>query len=428
MVGRILATLFGLPFVALGIATFVAIIAGVAGDREPAGWPAVEGRVVDSRIARDEDGEQVAAVSYCYEVDGKPRVADTPRLKNLSGDPAAIREIVNRHRPGDRVRVHVDPDDPARAALVWGPVTDYLHALLVLPFVGFGTGVIALAWWAGPKRKPATPAGRRRARLTGARGGALLGLLFFGAFLAVGLLVGGLFFVRPWLDGRAAAAGWDRVPAVVESSRVRSESGGESVTYAVDVIYRYDAGGRAYWGNRYRFAGGSDSFYKPKKAWVDAHPAGTQFEVYVDPDDPAQSVVRRDGGTSMWFGLIPLAFALVGGVGTIGSAYALVAANRATPARRAEVDPVRPWLPATVPLRVPRGERLVTRLTLAGLMNGLGWPLAVFFGRLFEPGDGWVEASFLYVVLPLILLAATWQALRAVHARGCSGCWCRCRR
>ncbi|MEM8933647.1 MAG: hypothetical protein AAGE94_20830, partial [Acidobacteriota bacterium] len=102
----------------------------------------------------------------------------------------------------------------------------------------------------------------------------------------------------------------------------------------------YEVAGSAYSGDRYDFSGpGKSSGYESKAEVVAALPAGTETDCWFDPDDPSRSVIEKDAGWFLLWGLLPLPFLLVG----IGSAFVFFTipkaerlageSNRSTPGR-----------------------------------------------------------------------------------------------
>ena len=133
--------------------------------------------------------------------------------------------------------------------------------------------------------------------------------------------------MRPALQVFSALS-WSEVECEIVSSQVRSHSGDDSVTYSVDVLYRYEFGGREYRSNRYQFMGGSSSGYDRRARIVEALPAGAVTPCYVDPDEPSEAVIERGFTPDTLFGLLPLLFAIVGLAGLVFAIGVLRGARR----------------------------------------------------------------------------------------------------
>ncbi|MEE8526721.1 MAG: DUF3592 domain-containing protein [Thermoanaerobaculia bacterium] len=134
---------------------------------------------------------------------------------------------------------------------------------------------------------------------------------FFGIFALAG---GAAFYFLSWLplSNVIAARGWTARNCEVVSSQVAENRDSDGSTYRVDIRYRYQVEWETYEGDRYNFSVGSSSGYDSKRKAVDAHPPGSETTCYVDPDDPTRSVINREPGSYLWWGLFPLPFLAVG--------------------------------------------------------------------------------------------------------------------
>lgn len=182
------------------------------------------------------------------------------------------------------------------------------------------------------------------------RGCSALGLFLFGMFTLVGAAGSYLLLIGPLLQINAARS-WPSTQCTVISSEVRhhasdSDSG---TTYSVQILYSYVVAGVEFRSDRYNFMSGSSSGYEGKRAIVDAHPPGSSFLCFYDPDKPEHSVIDRGVSWMLAFGLVPLPFLLVGLAGFVGFARSSPTPQRAsssnpvaTPAQtRRMADPVR---------------------------------------------------------------------------------------
>lgn len=116
-------------------------------------------------------------------------------------------------------------------------------------------------------------------------------LVVFGlVFLLPGLGISWFLGVSPMLKTRAAQ-NWERAPAEVLSSRVRTHRGSDSTTYSIEIKYRYEWEGQTHEGERYDFVGGSSSGRAAKERVVREYPEGHGFDVYVNPEIPSESVI-----------------------------------------------------------------------------------------------------------------------------------------
>jgi hypothetical protein len=118
-----------------------------------------------------------------------------------------------------------------------------------------------------------------------------------------------------------AAQSWPEVPATVVFSRVASHSGDDSTTYSVDVLYRYQYGGKTYLSNRYHVISSSSSGYDGKARVVKEMPPGRRIMVHVNPRDPVVAVIQAGFTGDLLFVLIPVVFVLVGAGGIVGTLW-----------------------------------------------------------------------------------------------------------
>ena len=143
--------LLGLLCVAVGY--FVAFHLGrpiLEEAQASADWPTTEGVILSSRVVRSYKGGEWAyapEVRYAYEVEGHRYEGRAVRL-GLEGMRFGTRglaaRVVNRYRPGERVTVYYDPQDPATAVLEpgasWESSLVYGIGLL---FLGVGVLIVA---------------------------------------------------------------------------------------------------------------------------------------------------------------------------------------------------------------------------------------------------------------------------------------------
>ncbi len=278
-------------------------------------WPSVRCQLVESEVAREEkgDGNYFWKVRYEYEVGGI-RHQGTQYRRNYRGssDYSEALRLALRHPVEATATCFVDPGNASEAVLEREGFWEGLFILIPLIFVGVGAGGIYFTWWPPRSGRESEDArmpvsdGVRRMRNRG------VGCLFAVFFLVgCGATIG--LFVVPVIRVLSARL-WPAVPCRVVSSSLRSHSG-EGTTYSVDILYRYEVGGREYQSNRYNFMGGSTSGRSGKQEIVKRHKPGMRTVCYVDPSDPTLAVLNRGLTADMLFGLIPLAFVAVGGGG-----------------------------------------------------------------------------------------------------------------
>jgi hypothetical protein len=200
---------------------------------------------------------------------------------------------------------------PSEAVLERGNLLFPLFVLLPMLFILIGAGGIYFTWRAKPiAGAKSQPISTRATSRMGAR----TALVFFSIFLAVGAGLLYALLIRPVYEVLQAKH-WVQVPCVVISSEVQRHSGNHGDTYSVNIFYSYELIGHEYKANRYDFMGGSSSGYGSKRQIVDQHPPGSRSICFVNPNDPTEAVLERGFIPTMWLGLLPLLFVLVGVAG-----------------------------------------------------------------------------------------------------------------
>lgn len=311
--GRIAMTVFGLLFGSFGL--FIAFHAARDGlaQRATLQWQPTPCTVEDARVVDDGDRYRLE-LAYRYAFGERAYVGARRTLQGglTFDDVATGQRLLARYRVGETATCYVNSASPEQSVLerngTWLAVAGPVLFCGVFVLIGYG---MAIGAWMGRRRNGSEEAtDGRHTPVTARTNRAAVPFLFGGVFLAIGLGVTYGTFVRPLLR-QIKARGWRPVEAVVTKSAVRVHSG-EDTTYSVYIAYRYEIDGRTWLGDRYRFSSGSSSGRSAKQQIVSAHPVGHKITIYVDPNDPAASVIMRDAGRALYLGLIPLVFALVG--------------------------------------------------------------------------------------------------------------------
>lgn len=309
IVGKLIATGFGLFFAFIGFLFVKSEWKNLQETKAMQEWERTTCTIVSCES--EDAGENFRLLlAYRYTVAEKSYTAERYENRNHFYTAETIGEIKrmeSRLAAGTTTEAYYDPSNPAEAVLVLPTVKGAMSSIgLTLIFPTFGLFFATLPWIAGRKRgstkKPAQ-VGERSSKVF---------LIIFGLFFAVlsGLMIKPLL-VTP-LQQTRDAQNWQAVPAVVESSKVRSHSDDDGTTYSVYIAYCYEIHGKKHYGDRYTFMGGSSSGYDSKAEIVRQHPQGSEINVYVNPSDPSESVIRRDYSKSLLFGLIPLVFFMIG--------------------------------------------------------------------------------------------------------------------
>jgi len=359
-------------------------------------WPTTPATILSTSFATNggEEHPYRFVVRYRYQVGGGEHVGTTYRHGyEGSEDFRPVQRLLLRYPPGAAVSCRVNPEDPADAVLEARSPWLVLLVLFPLPFIALGLAVLVstLRTWIGRKEiEPLAPTvSSRKPRRAPAVLGAILIAAGFGATVAL----------LPWALGPIRARGWRPVRATVLSSTVRrhestDSDGRTSVTYKLDILYRYQFGGRTYHSNRYGFVGGSSSGYYGKRDIARRYRPGSRVTAWVDPSDPSRAVLDRSYSALHLVALLPLIL-LAAGV----AVFRKWSKAGETPASRA------PGLPAIEEAAGPyrRLEPGRGRLTRVGALlffclfwNGIVSVFLVDVVQGFRHGHPpWFEAVFL---------------------------------
>lgn len=328
--GRIGRTVFGILFAIIPSLGVFLMARSVPDIRAAAAWTETPCAVLESSSEPGGNGNWRLRVRYRYEADGRAHESrrwtwdDTDESRSVEGI-AKRDELLARYAPGAPATCWVDPSDPTRASLELASVGGYLAGIAFFSlFALVGLGLAASAWL--PKRRKHRESGASFGERAAAAAPAIVGA----AFLAAGLAIG--HFALGTHREALRARDWTRVPATIVRSEVASEwhsgSKGHSgyYSYRPYVVYAYDAGdGVRRENDRYAIGGVSGSSRRGRaESIVAAYPNGLKTAAWVDPDDPAASVLADPTAAPAWRSLVPVLIAglfaaigaalLVGGV------------------------------------------------------------------------------------------------------------------
>ncbi len=304
IVGKLLFTAFGLFFAFIGTEFVKQEWKNLQETKAMQQWAQTSCTIVSS--AMKDDGEDFRLeVSYRYEVDEKI-FTSTRYGKHPHYTAETIGEIDHVRKklsPGKTFDCHYNPANPAEALLDLPTMKGARSSIgFTLLFPAIGLLFATLPWLRGRKQKKgesSKPSGKRF-------------LIIFGAVFALfGLIALKPILITP-LQKTNDAKTWNAVSATVVSSKVKSHSDDDGTTYSPYIAYRYEVAGEEYLGDQYTFMGGSSSGRDSKTEIVREYPKGHTFNVYVNPNDPTESVIKRSASKSLLFGLIPLIFVFVG--------------------------------------------------------------------------------------------------------------------
>jgi hypothetical protein len=259
-------------------------------------------------------------VEYRYGAGGRTHVSTlySPDYGG-SADYRSAARLSKRYRPESPAVCYVDPSDPSQAVLAHGSPWVALMMIFPLIFGTIGAGGLYFLWRGAARARKSDPQSTRVESISEAgdkkRGVALMYALF-ALFLVVGSV--GFYFIGLQPAIRILLArDWIRTPCVVIDARVRSNTGSNSKTYRINILYSYKFKGKRYKSNQYNFVRGSTAEHDRKTAIVKRHPPGTLTVCWVNPDNPSDAVLDRSPSLEMLFGLVPLLFACIGGGGIL---------------------------------------------------------------------------------------------------------------
>lgn len=216
--------------------------------------------------------------------------------------------------------------------------------------------------------------------------GRVLATLFFGVFLAAGLLFCG--FIAKEIAAGADTYGWTHTPCSVEHASVAT-GGDDDAPYGLTVAYTYEAGGRTHRSDRYSTQPETDDDYEPLARLADALAIDPSPRCYVNPDDPSDAILRRP---TPWLALVilfPLVFVAVGGGGVYATWFGRTAkAKRAASKLGAAKSASHAWI----------GWLVVSALAVAGVITA--WFMMVKPIALYVDSSGWAE-------LPCVIESST---------------------
>lgn len=266
--------------------------------------------------------------------------------------------------------------------------------------------------------------------------GAFFGRVF-GFFFSLIFLGGGVMVLHkglePWLLWFSARH-WVSVPAVIESSRLASDkdSDGDRVCW-VEVKFRYEAGGRAYVGERYGLdREKSNVGVEAKREAVRGLKPGAAVRCWVNPKKPQEAVLDREMHSFGLIGLFfPIPFLAVGVTGTVGMLFGPALLRWHDRRRAAILQRLRgegriilreegEGGEEALPVRVifAREERLkaLGGLTFINLFwNGIVAVFVVVAVTDATQGNGWMALGLGVFLIPFVMVGGVmlWQGAKA---------------
>ncbi len=310
--GRGFVTIFFGFFLLIG-SLFVVVILGEALQQlAPWWWRRTECTVLSSAVAETGDDRHPyrTAVRFSYELDGRRYESDRfSRGDDATASFDRARDRAGRYPPGAAGTCRVSPSQPSRAVLE--PRVPWMVFVVPFPLLFVAIGAIGLwATWRGGASKKEQPVESISQLAAPGRGGRFMigfGLLF--------VVIGAAVFVPLALAPGvrlAASTTWEATPCTVVISRLRSWVTDDGTSYRADVLYEYSAEGRSWRSNRVDFFALLSSGRDDAKAILARYPSDSSASCWVNPKNPARSVLERRLRPRHLLGLIPLVFVVAG--------------------------------------------------------------------------------------------------------------------
>jgi len=306
--GKVGTSLFFAVFLGMGLIFTVLLGGSLLKSIKTYGWTEVPATMIQSEVIHEIERDEPFRlnVSYHYQWEGRERTSDKysfskPTFDNYDEAAKAVSELPT----GAATVCFVNPQNPTETILRRDGLWLGLFLVIPLTFVVVGAGGIFFTW---------APANARAEALSAppTNSNPRVPTMLFGAVFA---LVGGallVFWFLPTITKSLASSGWKETPCTVISSQVKSHSDNDGTTYSVDIFYRYVFNGREYRSNRYEVFSASSSGRRAKAAVVKQHPPGSATVCFVNPENPQEAVLKRGVGWSVLFGIVPIAFLLLG--------------------------------------------------------------------------------------------------------------------
>jgi hypothetical protein len=145
-----------------------------------------------------------------------------------------------------------------------------------------------------------------------------------GWLIAMGvlLILAGCFFTwRLWLSYQktSASRAWKETPCFILSSKLVSERVNDAspLTHRVEIRYRYSAGGEEHASSRIQVVEAAPTAHVEKaRELQQQYPPQSEQVCYVNPQKPAESVLRRGTRAALYSIWFPLLF-VIGGLGML---------------------------------------------------------------------------------------------------------------
>ncbi|MGI9270639.1 MAG: DUF3592 domain-containing protein, partial [Woeseiaceae bacterium] len=167
MKGRILVSLFALPFFSVGIWMLWSVSSTLVSAWQMDGWMQVEASLTTGGYTThsgDDSDTHRAFASYDYKIGGKQYSGDRVSISGGADNVGSYQEDIGRNlqsaqASGDMIMIYVDPDDPTASIIDRGVRWGLLgfKSIFLFVFGGVGLGLLIAAWKAPTEKDQALP-------------------------------------------------------------------------------------------------------------------------------------------------------------------------------------------------------------------------------------------------------------------------------
>ncbi len=332
LIGKIFHSIFGLIFAGFG-AVFILLATSTFSNKEDISkWPQANAVIKQGKVGYPKGLEEDYRYDLKYEFvyNKKKHIGTKIHSNGSGGDLDDIRFYQSKYPAGAKVKCYVNVKNPAKSVLVASRESKWVMLpFMLIPgiFVLVGIGQVISVWRGG--KETISPNASSTSQTTKLE--QRLGLaLFFSIFATVGTLIFYFLCVKTMVKLNDSES-WVKVPCEIINSRVKSHSDSDGTTFSVDILYRYKYKGTNRTCDDYSFNSTSSSGYDGKAAIAHSYPRGKKSQCFVNPVNPEEAVLVREGGTGMLLGAIfGGIFGLVGYGGIIGALFFMGKKKRGT--------------------------------------------------------------------------------------------------